>query len=188
MASIGFDVHTVRMILENIESVKEENISEGDYLKICNALKYLHQCIEPRELPPPPTTPRSVLEPMTIPIDVEPYIIDWLVEGPILARNRLQSELTWIRNYGIRLNVEDKIKVCERVLDSNIITRPPRDDCTSHLYIRHCRDLILSETDTTIDQLTHEYYRQKHRRRMTEIVRLEREIAEIDNVAATAPR
>jgi hypothetical protein len=58
MASMGFDQTTVREMMSLVDEHRDE-LKEADYLKICNALKYLHQRIQ---TPPTPTpTPTSPL-------------------------------------------------------------------------------------------------------------------------------
>ena len=44
MASMGFDLSSINEIMSLIDDNKD-HVSEGEYLKLCNAMKFLHQSL-----------------------------------------------------------------------------------------------------------------------------------------------
>ena len=65
MASMGFDQATLSLMLNIAEDRMETDLSECDYLKICNALKALNQSM-PRPQEQPLRQPRQPQQPVVI--------------------------------------------------------------------------------------------------------------------------
>ena len=183
MASLGFDETTVRQILDNIDNIRDDDkINEGDYLKMCNALKYLHACVAPQELPPPPPIRPPEWGQMMQSIGIQPVYIGIPLTLDERRLNYLRNELQWVRSTGGRLSLQDKITVCELLFDQNPdLTRPP-SDISQYLYVGRCMEIIFEITPA---QLRHEFYAQKDRRIRANIARLEREISELESSIVT---
>ena len=188
MTTLGFDGSTVRKILEHIESVKDAgSLNDGDYLQMCNALRYLHACVaEPP--PPPPVEPPTILQMMEMGILQYPtMMIDLTVPSHEIMREFKIHELNKLLNGGGRLSLDDKIEASLQIIDAHPGLHRPVAQTNKRVYVQQCMDLILRNTDTTLPQLRHAYYAVKNRRLRVEIARLEREIAELDNSTAQDP-
>lgn len=125
MASMGFSVDTVQDLMTLVDDHKHE-IKEQSYLKICNAIQFLHRQQTRLQAPPPqPPTPTST--PTLIEIDVPPLIRSdtrffdpWAQhEGVQLLRHQLQNDRTETRQLELQLEttrpgnvrLEDKYKI-----------------------------------------------------------------------------
>ena len=66
MASMRFDQNTVVDMMSLVDDHRDE-LKEADYVKICNAMRYLHQHFTAPQ-PPPPPPPQSTPQPAPRPV------------------------------------------------------------------------------------------------------------------------
>ena len=201
MASMGFDQATLSLMLNIAEDRMETDLSECDYLKICNALKALNQSMS-RPQEQPLRQPRQPQQPVVIDLveldnnGQRLRALNYVLEQSI--RRRQLFEDSRVRNLNVRtpkVLLSHKQKVIETLLP-HTVRRGNRGGfikMTRYQIDTHMIDLI----DANVIENTGEFHekaravaREEHENYLQQIVgfiedtnveirSLERQIAEV---------
>ncbi len=137
MASMGFDQATLSLMLNIAEDRMETDLSECDYLKICNALKALNQSMS-RPQEQPLRQPRQPQQPVVIDLveldnnGQRLRALNYVLEQSI--RRRQLFEDSRVRNLNVRtpkvlLSHKQKVILCHE----NRLSHEKRRTCISYM-------------------------------------------------------
>lgn len=164
MASLGFTRSDVQALLSVAESSRESGeTKEGDYLRYCNALKYLHDHMPAVEAPPLQRSPAG------------PYQVDERLRQLRSAYSTLQRQLQTTRP---RLTDRHKVKVVVEILTRQGTALPPENPTRRP---RAFLALALPLVDVSENELKHLFYRERERDHIIECDRIRATMSRIQD-------
>lgn len=199
MASMNFDNETIQTLMVLVDDNKEE-LKEADYVKICNAMKFLH---DRYQHPPlftqdqpfvfvgnPPFNPTQNSPPLFTQ-NSTPLFTQNSTPSPDIRLIGLQAHITECRNIlrGIgtgRVTYEDKIRFCTSLLDSHYINIPPTlsggagDRYTAHHLVNMVKESLRMSNTVLLrgfQEKRDERIQRKRAETQAKLTRLEAELA-----------